>query len=399
MIYLKYIKVVLVRATFFIFVNCLFRTNKTYIMKNNIYLILLTIFLVACNSSSDGGGNTSDDNFYRSALLSNVANNIIVPAYTSFQTRLATLKQKTEVFTASPNTSTLIELRTAWFDAYKAWQHVGIYNIGKAEELEYDSFINTFPLTAADVNDNIVSGTYDLDHPNNLDAQGFPAFDYLLHGVGVNDTEILEKYTTDPKAENYKKYLTDVITKMVGLTDIVVADWNGAYKDEFINSTGNTATSSFNKLVNDYIFYYEKRLRADKIGIPVGIFSGGTLFPEKVEAYYKRTVSRELMLESLSSVRNFFNGTHFSNGNSGVGLKGYLDAINNEDLATKINNQLDAATNKVTTLNDNLSEQITNDKNTVSAVYTELQKAVAMFKVEMLTAINVNVDYGDADGD
>ena len=368
-------------------------------MKNNIYLILLTVFLGGCNSSSDGGGNTSDDNFDRSALLSNVANNIIVPAYASFQTKLATLKQKTEVFTASPNTSTLIELRTAWFDAYKAWQHVGIYNIGKAEELVYDSFINTFPLTASDVNDNIASGTYDLDHPNNRDAQGFPAFDYLLHGVGVNDTEILEKYTTDPKAENYKKYLTDVITKMVGLTDIVVADWNGAYKNEFINNADNTPTSSLNKLVNDFIFYYEKKLRADKIGIPVGIFSGGTLFPNKIEAYYKKTVSRELMLESLSSVKSFFNGTHFSNGNSGVGLKGYLDAINKGDLATKINNQLDVAISNVSTLDDDLAEQITNDKSTVSAVYTELQKVVAMLKIEMLEAIQINVDYQDADGD
>ncbi len=368
-------------------------------MRKILYVLLLSVFIGACSSSSDSGGNTSDDNFDRSTLLSNVANNIIVPAYTSFQTKLATLKQKTEAFTSSADASTLADLRTAWFDAYKAWQHVGIYNIGKAEELVYDSFFNTFPLTAADVDANIASGTYDLDHPNNRDAQGFPAFDYLLHGVGANDTEILAKYTTDAKADNYKKYLTDVITKMTGLTDTVVADWNGAYKNEFINSTGNSATSSLNKLVNDFIFYYEKRLRADKIGIPVGIFSGGTLFPEKVEAYYKKTVSRELMLESLSSVKSFFNGTHFSTGNAGVGLKGYLEAIDRADLATKINNQLDAARTKVTTLNDNLSEQISNDKDTVSAVYTELQKVVAMLKVEMLTAINVNVDYVDADGD
>ncbi|SEB50180.1 Predicted lipoprotein [Tenacibaculum sp. MAR_2009_124] len=368
-------------------------------MKKILYVLLLSVVIGACSSSSDNGGNTSDDNFDRSTLLTNVANNIIIPSYTSFQTKLATLKEKTTAFTNTADVSTLVEVRTAWFEAYKAWQHVGIYNIGKAEELAYDSFFNTFPLTAADVDANIASGTYDIDHVNNRDALGFPALDYLVHGVGSNDTEVLEKYTTNANATNYKKYLNDVIAKMVSLTDVVVADWNGAYKNEFINSTGNTATSSLNKLVNDYIFYYEKKLRANKIGIPVGIFSGGTIFPEKVEAYYKKTVSKELMLESLTSVQNFFNGTHFSNGNAGIGLKAYLEAIGREDLATKINNQLEVARTKITTLNDNLSEQIANDRDGVSAVYTELQKVVAMFKVEMLTAINVNVDYVDADGD
>ena len=368
-------------------------------MKKILYLLLLSVVIGACSSSSDNGNNTTDDNFDRGTLLSNVANNIILPSYTSFQTKLATLSQKTDAFTANADASSLAELRTAWFDAYKAWQHVGIYNIGKAEELTYDTFFNTFPLTAADVDANIASGTYDLDHVNNRDALGFPAFDYLLHGVGANDTEILEKYTTNANAANYKKYLKDVIAKMTGLTNVIVSDWNGAYKNEFISSTGNTRESSLNKLVNDFIFYYEKRLRADKIGIPVGIFSGGTTFPEKVEAYYKKTVSKELLLESLSSVKSFFNGTHFSTGNAGVGLKAYLEAINKGDLAVKINDQLDVAKTKINTLNDNLSEQIANDRDGVSAVYSELQKVVAMLKVEMLRAINVNVDYVDADGD
>ena len=50
-------------------------------------------------------------------------------------------------------------------------------------------------------------------------------------------------------------------------------------------------------------------------------------------------------------------------------------------------------------LNDNLSAQVVSDKEIVRDVYTELQKVVSMLKVEMLTAIEVNVDYVDADGD
>ena len=49
------------------------------------------------------------------------------------------------------------------------------------------------------------------------------------------------------------------------------------YRDEFVNKDGSTATSSVNKLVNDYLFYYEKFLRAGKIGMPAGVFSGDPL--------------------------------------------------------------------------------------------------------------------------
>ena len=38
-------------------------------------------------------------------------------------------------------------------------------------------------------------------------------------------------------------------------------------------------------LTNDFIFYYEKGFRANKLGIPAGIFSSKTI-PENVEGYY-----------------------------------------------------------------------------------------------------------------
>ena len=369
-------------------------------MKKILYILILPIFLGACDSVTENGEKTSDDSFDRSTLLTNVADNIIIPSLSSFQTKLTALKQKTTAFNASPNSTTLTDLRTAWYEAYKSWQYVEMFTVGKAEELLFDSYFNVYPLAYADVDKNIDKGSYDLDHPNNRNALGFPAYDYLLYGIGIDDAEILSKYTTHEKATHYKKYLTDIVDKMTNLTALVLSDWKGAYRNKFVASTGNTATSSLNMLVNDFIYYYEKKLRAGKLGIPSGVFSGGTLYPEKVEAYYKKTISKELLLESLKGVKDFFNGVHFNSENTGIGLKAYLEAINEEDLASKINAQLDVARESITVkLNDNLSAQVISDKDIVRDVYSELQKVVGMLKVEMLTAIEVNVDYVDADGD
>ncbi|GIR99432.1 MAG: hypothetical protein CM15mP102_02530 [Flavobacteriales bacterium] len=46
-----------------------------------------------------------------------------------------------------------------------------------------------------------------------------------------------------------------------------------------------TATSAFNMMVNDFVYYFEKGLRTNKIGIPAGRFSS-TPLPDKIEAYY-----------------------------------------------------------------------------------------------------------------
>ncbi|RBW56647.1 peptidase M75 superfamily protein [Tenacibaculum sp. E3R01] len=367
-------------------------------MKKGLFILVLTMLGVACSSSSDNPDNKTDDTFDRSKILTNVADNIIIPSFKEFKNKVVDLKTKSSAFTNSPTQSTLDNLRTSWYNAYKSWQYVAMFNIGKAEELEFVNFINIYPVSKADIESNITNGGYDFTHPNNHDAQGFPALDFLLHGTGVNDTEILEKYTTNSKAANYKKYVTDVVQKINETAVAVVNDWEGTYREKFVTSTGNTATSSLNKFVNDYIFYYEKRLRAVKIGIPAGNFSS-TVLPEKVEAFYKKTISKELALESLFAVKALFNGTYFKSSTEGSSFKAYLNALNKNDLATKINAQFDAAKAQINTLNSNFNQQIADDNTKMTKAYDELQKAVVLLKVDMLQAFNVNVDYVDADGD
>lgn len=376
--------------------------------KKIIPLVLLALVIYACGSDSSSdtpGGST--DNFDRGALLAHTADNIIIPAFQNFSSELNTLKSSSDAFTATPDASTLATLRTSWLSAYKAWQHVAMYDLGKAEEfgtassterVDFSAHFNIYPTASSDIESNIASGSYDFNTIPNYDTQGFPALDYLLYGVGAEDTAILAKYTTDANATNYKKYITDIVAKMIDVNSQILNDWTSSYRNQFVSSTGNTLTSSFNKLINDYIFNYEKKFRANKIGIPVGVFSNEA-FPAKVEGYYKRTSSKELALEAMKSIENVFNGRNFNGNGSGPSFKSYLDALNRSDIATSINNQLGVSRTRINALNDNLSQQITDDEQTVLNTYIEIQKVVPMLKVDALSALNVAIDYRDADGD
>ena len=367
-------------------------------LKKISILFLFCLALCACSSSEDNL-NTTTDTFDRGALLTHIADNIIIPSYQDFKSKMDALKASGTSFTTTPNQTTLQTLRADWLAAYKEWQHVEMFNIGKAEDLQYHFYMNVFPLTVADVEANISSGSYDLNSVNNQDAQGFPALDYLLYGIASNDTDILDKYTTDANATSYKNYVTDVLTQMSSLTDQVLTDWTNSYRNIFINNSGNTATSALNKLVNDFIFYYEKGLRANKFGIPAGVFSSNPL-PEKVEAFYNQNISKELALEALIAVQDVFvgefKGNSFANSSS---FKDYLNNLDRTDLANSITTQLNVAKTQINSLNTNFYSQVNTDNSKMLKSYDELQKVVVLLKVDMLQAFNINVDYVDADGD
>ena len=114
---------------------------------------------------------------------------------------------------------------------------------------------------------------------------------------------------------------------MIELTTQVKDSWDDEFRDEFIKSTDNTSTSSINQVINDFIFYFEKGYRANKIAIPAGRYSDGTL-PDRIEAYHGKKYSKILILEATDAIDNFYNG-RFSNDitSSGLSINDYLSYI------------------------------------------------------------------------
>ncbi len=364
-------------------------------MKKLVYVFAIMLFIVACSKSDDtGGGNTNPDNYNRTAMQTNLADNIIIPRLQNLKFGLETLVDVGNTFTALPNQANLDNLRAIYVSTYKDWQLVEPFNIGQAEVMQYSFKMNVYPTNTADIEANIANGTYDLSAVGNNDAVGFPALDYMLHGVAATDIDILNKYAD----ANYKTYLTDLIAQMNSLTQTVLTDWTTNYRSVFINSTSNTVSSAVNKFINDYIFYFEKALRANKFGIPGGVFST-TPLADKAEAIYNGTISRDLAIIALDNVQNIFNGKATSTSPVGEGFNKYLIELDRQDLATLINNRIDAARQKIQILDADLKTQVETDNTKMTEAYDALQLVVVSFKVDMLQAFNVSVDYVDADGD
>jgi hypothetical protein len=351
------------------------------------------------NCSSSSSDDDVNDNFDRGAMLENWADNIIVPGYEAYMANLSLLKAAIATFAGGKTTANLQDLQDAWIDAYIAWQYVSMFEIGKAETSSLRDFTNIFPANVNVIESNITNGGYNLELPSTRDQQGFPALDYLLYGLGNNNQEIVDKHVTN---DQYTQYTSELVDRLISLTSEVLNDWKGGYRDNFVLNDGSEASSSVNKLVNDYLFYYEKALRAGKIGIPAGIFSTSPL-PDRVEALYAGNVSRQLFDAALQATIDFFNGKHYNSATKGESLYTYLNYIRDisdlTDLGKEINDQFIAAQQKATGLNDNFYLQVSEDNQLMLETFDELQKNVVLMKVDMLQAMNISVDYIDADGD
>ena len=372
-------------------------------LKTFISISILSIFIIACSSSSDDEQSTIPE-FDRSAVLKNYADNIIIPRLNNFRSSVDYLKESVDAYVDSPDITTYTELHNSWLEAYINWQYVEMFNIGKAEEIMFFSKTNTYPVNEGRIKENINSEKTDLSNPNDWSCQGFPGLDYMIHGIADSENEIINQYIQNPLNG---KYLKVVINELNDNTDLVLNDWN-TYRNTFVNSVENTATSAFNMLTNDFVYYFEKGLRTNKIGIPSGVFSNNPL-SNKVEAYYSskngiEDVSRDLIENALNAVDLVFQGKSSNQSPVGPSFKTYLDFIkaNNvsaDDIGSIVVNKIQTANQKILDLNKNFINQVESDNGKMLAAFDALQTIVVNLKTDMLSLFNVAVDYTDADGD
>lgn len=372
------------------------------VMRFNPILIASGICLLVSVSVISSCKKSEDDpaaDFDKGPMLQNIGNNIIIPNYQSLSVAVFKMDSAAAVFNATPTEATLTDLKVFYKNAYKAWQYCSVYEFGPALTVHLRSNVNTYPATVSQINSNVSSGSYNLEATINISAKGFPTIDYLLYGVAADNASTVLKYTTDTDAAKRKQYLADVCANLKTKVESTYNGWlssNGNYIGDFISRTGTDAGSSLSDLVNQFIIDYEN-LKNFKTGIPLGIQSGGTAFPEKVEAYYSG-ISTELALIQLKASRDLYLGKSNA-GVDGEGFDNFLKQVGDAELDANIQDQYSLAISKLELVSDPLSDAITNTPAVVNTAYVAIQQQVVLIKRQMSASMNVRLTFSDDDGD
>ncbi len=365
------------------------------IKKLCITSLLLAALFMACNDNKE---QSLSKKFDRSAMLTQYANNIIVPAYEQALNAVLELETAVSEFTNSKTTSDLIKARNKWQQAALVWQHANAFNFGPAGEVNIQKSLNeeiaTFPVSKT-ATEGFISNKDTLFNNFSRDTRGYFAVEYLLFDENTADIDVINKFTQNPWRIHYLKAC---VTQLKIRLQKVVTEWN-IYKSNFIQNNGTDIGSSTSYLYNEFLKSFES-LKNYKLGIPLGRRPGQTApIPENVEAYYSG-YSAVLAKEHWQSIQNIWEGKAL-NGTVGIGFKAYLEsAEGGKDLIVLTQQQvLNTQIAFMALPEGKLTDAIKTQYPKVDAVHTELQKLTRFYKSDLSSLIGIAVTYSSGDGD
>ncbi len=366
----------------------------------------LLLFATACNAPDDPDDILVKCDFDQEGMLTNYADEIIIPRFGEFEVSLLYLEGAYDVFAATPTIGLLNEMRIMYGAAYGSYQKCSPFGFGPAliDGTTFTQQVNIFPTNTTTINSNIENEV--PVSSSSVAAVGFPAIDYLLFGEqGTTDAQIVELFTTDVNAQKRMAYLGQLIAELKNTVVQINDDWEG-YRSTFVGNTGNAAGSSLSLLVNAFNYDFET-LKNYKFKIPLGKFNGGIVLPASVEAYYAGG-SVQLAKEQVTALKESYLGTR-EDGSDGLGLYDYVlcvKPLTEEEqgqglvaLADDISQHFLDIETALDDVPDPLSETLVSNKPVVDNAHSKMQTTVPLIKQEMTSALGVQISYQDNDGD
>lgn len=355
----------------------------------------LLIMVAACDTNP----NLNNCDFDEGAMLTNYADEIIIPRFGVLKIGVAHLNSSITAFNANPTIGLLNEIRVAFGASYLAYQRCSSFAFGPGliGGVPFRERFNTFPTSITNIETSVANGT--LVSASVKSSVGFPAVEYLIFGDGASDQNLVDGFSTGTDAQARRTYLQQLGEEMLATATQIEQDW-GSYRGTFVSNTGTAEGSSISLLVNDFNFDFEI-LKNFKFKIPLGKLNGGVVLPQNVEGYYSGGTV-QLAVEQAESFKEIFLGVG-ENLADGSGLYEYLVCLDaksgNQLLADVVSDRFDIIITSLNGIPDPMSETLVNDKPVVDAAYTEMQQMVPLVKHDMTSALGVQISYQDNDGD
>jgi hypothetical protein len=363
-------------------------------MKKIVIVFAVMIGLNACD-----GGEGIGDSFNRTLMLTDLADNLIIPSYNQLQTSAEKLEESIATFTNTPSLANLETAQQDWITLYTDWQWATAFNFGPAGEeglqKSLTEEIGTFPVSESKLQTILENGTFNLNDFNR-DARGIFALEYLLFNV-EHDQEALVAAMVN---ENRKSYSLALIQNIKTKVETVHNTWTGSYKTFFVSNNGSDAGSSTSELYNEFVKSFEG-LKNFKVALPLGLRAGQTQAePTKVEAYYSGQSITGIRQHWLA-IKSIWYGTS-RNGNAGTGFYEYLKEVaGGEALIKATEQQLATVDSQLALLSDetSFSRQIETNKLPLESLSIELQRQTRYFKSDLSSLIGIAITFASGDGD
>ena len=355
-------------------------------------MVFSILLLSGCDEDSSEEMPGAD--FDRSAMLQQVADDLVIPNFQTLRNSVDQLAVETEAFVQNPDEERLADLRSAWIEAAIDHQYCSAFGFGPGELLlgPYATVLGVFPVDEEKIESNIVSESFDLPNSFDRDIRGFYAIEYLIFRGDISDEALITSFDT-----NRSEYLSLIVDEIQSTVNGIVNEWNGSYRQSFIESNGTSAGSSISLYYNEFVKDYEN-LKNFKVELPAGLTAGqtqanGTL----VEAFYSG-ISSELIEHHFENSKNIWSGTT-RDGRESTGFKEYLMSVAGGPQLVEVTQEaITEIDQAIASLPEGpLSESV--DAAEVVILRDRLQDNTANFKSSMSSLLGISITFNSGDGD
>lgn len=392
------------------------------------WMPILALLVGACGD--DGGGppppviDAAQDSFDRKALLTNIGENIALPVYETFDTRVGAMATAIDAYCAALGTAEEAALRApaqdAWKQAMQTWQIAEVMLFGPVamNERALRDVIYSWPIISSCAVDQDVNlhrldpASYDISI-RLTNRRGLAALEYLLFSDDLN-------HTCAPQAapEGWDALAdADRVAARCAFARVAVADlatqartlldaWRpeaGNYLADFTSASAFASAQAAVNVVSDAMFALDTETKDMRVGEPAGIVINqcntvGEPCVAELESPHARH-SRENVLANLRGFQMLFLGQGLD-GTDGIGFDEFLRSVGAEALADEMMSEIAAAIAATEAVPGTMEDALQSDYQSVADAYATIKAVTDNLKTQFLTVLGLELpDTGGSDND
>lgn len=368
--------------------------KKWYSIYLFVVVAALSVALIGCEEEEEPNKEEPDEPMEMdfTAHLTNQINNIILPTMEEYQSEMDDFVAAVNGISASADAVNLAALRTAYQNAYLAYQAVAVHNYYATANLNLINTTNLYPVDVDLLENLIETASYNFSTTAQERANGYPAIDYMLYGP----EDVLAYFNDNPRRFDFLKALVE---DMKSKSDALVDRWSGSLKTNFVENGGTQLGSSVSVQLNESMVYYEDHIRENKVGIPIGLLgpNDSPIPPDatKIEAYYQSLAEGNenftfaLLRAAVEEMEDMYLG-ETADQTDGIGYDDLLLAIEQSAIDNDIKSQYQTIYNLIES-----RTSIAGD----ATLYENVQNIVTLYKSDLFPVLNVQDADGANDGD
>lgn len=405
------------------------------------YAALLLLPLIhACSDDSSSnagsafnGGNSNNNNgtditndFTRSALLTDVTDQVIVTSIDAFQqqtqSQSATVAAMCEgvVNNASDQSALTDAAKESWRETMNQWQQLEVMQIGPLldNDASLRNKIYSWPVVQGCAVDQDVghfetgsiSGTaYDISK-RTAPRRGLDALEYLLFNDNLAHSCSADRLAPDgwnERNEQERKvarcqYAVEVAKDLEVSSQELVEEWQGdsgyAQKLKTANSDLFDDEQAAVNRITDAMFYVDSITKDAKLAAPIGLSSNSCGSAACVD-----DIESKLSANSINNIKNNLIGLQklfIAGDEANSGFDDFLTAVEAEELGVTMKRDIQAAIDAAESFTGTMEDAVTNDPEKVQALHQAVKAVTDNLKSVFITYLALELPQtsaGDAD--